>query len=108
MFANTVRKLLKQGAPPPPRRRQRRRQLDASKAYLRQRYQQHHLSAVRLTQEIRPMGFTGRVILVRRFLHPFRQGERLSKTLTVRFETPPGQQAQCDWAEVSRYPSAEG
>lgn len=105
---NTVRKILKQRAPQPPQKRQRPSQLDEFKAYLQERYQEHQLSAVRLTEEIRPMGFGGSVVIVRRFLRHLRQANQISKKLTVRFETPPGKQAQCDWTEVGRYPLADG
>ena len=34
--------------------------LDAFKDYLRERFDRYQLSAVRLIEEIRPMGYTGR------------------------------------------------
>lgn len=105
---NTVRKVLKQRAPRPAQKRSYHSQLDEFKAYLGQRYQEHQLSAVRLTEEIRAMGFKGSVVIVRRFLHQLRQSNQISKKLTVRFESPPGKQAQCDWTEVGRYPVADG
>jgi transposase len=105
---NTVRKVLKERAPRPPQKRACHSQLDEFKAYLRQRYQEHQLSAVRLTEEIGAMGFKGSVVIVRRFLHQLRQSNQISKKLTVRFESPPGKQAQCDWTEVGRYPLADG
>ncbi len=50
-------------------------------------------SAVRLLPEIQAMGYSGSVVTLRRFLHSLRpERERLRK-LSVRFETPPGQQA---------------
>jgi transposase len=105
---NTVRKVLKERAPRPPQKRAYHSQLDEFKAYLRQRYLEHQLSAVRLTEEIRTMGFKGSVVIVRRFLHQLHQSNQISKKLTVRFESPPGKQAQCDWTEVGRYPLADG
>jgi hypothetical protein len=45
---------------------------------------------------------------VRRFLHGLQATRHTDQTLTVRFETPPGEQAQCDWAEVGRYPQPDG
>jgi transposase len=105
---NTVRKVLKERAPRPPQKRAYHSQLDEFKAYLRQRYLEHQLSAVRLTEEIGAMGFKGSVVIVRRFLHQLRQSNQISKKLTVRFESPPGKQAQCDWTEVGRYPLADG
>ena len=71
------------------------------KGYLRERFLDHGLSAVRLFAEVRAMGFTGSEIIVRRFVHTLREFSH--KKLTVRFETPPGEQAQADWAEVGRF-----
>jgi len=34
--------------------------------------------------------------------------QRIDAKLTVRFETSPGEQAQCDLAEVGRYPQPDG
>jgi transposase len=38
---------------------------------------------------------------------PWPEQERLKK-LTVRFETPPGKQAQADWAYCGRFPDVTG
>jgi transposase len=65
---NTARKVLKARAPGQSVPRQRDSLVDAFKPYLRERYLQHHLSAVRLTQEICAMGFEGGERIVRRFL----------------------------------------
>ena len=45
---------------------------------------------------------------MRRLLQTRRAEHRIDAKLTVRFETPPGEQAQCDWAEVGRYPQPDG
>lgn len=105
---NTVRKLLRAATAPVPSPRVRASKLDAHRDYLTERWQTHRLSAVRLAAEIRPLGFTGSVKIVRRFLARLSAAHRLDPRLTVRFETPPGEQAQCDWAEVGRYPQADG
>jgi transposase len=73
-----------------------------------ERWQAHGLSAVRLHPEIQAKGFTGSLKIVRRFLQSLRADQRIDAKLTVRFETPPGEQAQCDWAEVGRYPQPDG
>lgn len=104
---NTVRRALRQKTPPAFHTPLRPSQLDPFKAYLRERYLAHGLSAVRLLEEIRPSGFAGSVQIVRRYLHSLK--DQVSPALTVRFETPPGYQAQADWAEVGRFelPSGE-
>jgi len=103
---NTVRRTVREGAPRPFRTPQRSSKLDPFKDYLRKRFEEHGLSAVRLTQELRTMGFDGCERLVRRFLAPLRQ--RVPAKLTTRFETPAGEQAQADWAEAGRYQLPDG
>jgi transposase len=105
---NTVRKLLRAKTAPTPQPRTRGSKLDAHRDYLTERWQAHRLSAVRLLAEIQPRGFTGSVKIVRRFLAQLQAAHRTDPRLTVRFETPPGEQAQCDWAEVGRYPQPDG
>ena len=73
--------------------------LDAYKPYLTERWQAHGLSAVRLQPEIIAQGFTGSVKILRRFLHTLKATRRTDQALTVRFETPPGRQAQVDFAQ---------
>jgi len=103
---NTVRRILREGAPRPFHTPSRPSKLDPFKDYLRQRFEEHGLSGVRLTQEIRKMGFSGSERLVRRFLATLRV--RMLSHLTTRFETPPGEQAQADWAEAGRYQLPDG
>jgi transposase len=105
---NTVRKLLRARRAPTPAARERASKLDDHKLYLTERWQAHGLSAVRLLPELRARGFKGSVQIVRRFLHSLKAGRRTDQTLTVRFETPPGEQAQCDWAEIGRYAQPDG
>ena len=76
--------------------------------YLRQRFQETELSAVRLLAEIQKMGYQGSIATVRRFLTPLKATRQRQRKLTVRFETPPGQQAQADWAYCGRFDLPEG
>ncbi len=55
------------------------------------------LSAARLTREIRELGYVGAYTAVKRFLAAIRP-ENGPKPYEVRFETPPGLQAQVDFA----------
>ncbi|HLP08451.1 MAG TPA: IS21 family transposase, partial [Opitutaceae bacterium] len=105
---NTVRKLLRARRAPTPAARERASKLDDHKLYLTERWQAHGLSAVRLLPELRARGFKGSVQIVRRFLHTLKADRLTDQTLTVRFETPPGEQAQCDWAEIGRYAQPDG
>jgi transposase len=105
---NTVRRLLRAQRAPATPSRVRPSKLDPFKAFLTERWQAHGLSAVRLLPEIRAQGFSGSTQILRRFLHEVKAGSRIDQKLTVRFETAPGEQAQCDWAEIGRYPQPDG
>lgn len=105
---NTVARLAQQPAPQPYRRRRRGSILDPYKPYLERRFRECPLSAVRLLEEIRPMGYPGGVHLVRGFLATLRTAQRWRTQATVRFETPPGQQAQVDWASCGTFPGPDG
>jgi len=63
---------------------------------------------VHLLAEIQDQGYTGSINLVRRYLqtlYPFKQA--LEKA-TLRYETPPGEQAQVDWAYCGRFLDLNG
>jgi len=105
---NTVRKVLRgehKLSPPSPVRSSK---LDPFKPYVKKRYVEHGLSAVRLLEELEPMGYTGSIYPVRRFLHGLKQSGHRQRKLTVRFETPPGKQAQADWAYCGKFQDAAG
>jgi transposase len=105
---NTVRRVLREAAPAAFHQPERHSQFDPYKSYLRERWQACGLSAVRLLPEIQAMGYTGSISTLRRYLHSLKpERERLRK-LTVRFETPPGKQAQSDWAYCGRFPDPAG
>lgn len=105
---NTVRKILRGEHSTTRRPAARATKLDPFRDYLRGRRAEHPLSAVRLLGEIRAMGYTGSVVTLRRFLATLDGQERRQKRVTVRFETPPGHQAQADWAFAGKLPDAAG
>jgi transposase len=96
----TVRKYIERGLEPPaygPRRVGRPSKLAPYLDYLRERVLAYPgLSAVRLTREIRALGYTGAYTAVKRFVAAIRPNQ--PKPFEVRFETPAGQQAQVDFA----------
>lgn len=96
----TVRKYIERGLEPPaygPRRAGRPPKLAPFLDYLRERVAAYPgLSAVRLTREIRELGYTGAYTAVKRFVAAVRPNS--PKPFEVRFETPAGQQAQVDFA----------
>ena len=59
---------MREKAPTPFHTPPRPSRLDPFKDYLRGRFLEHGLSAVRLFAEVRAMGFTGSEVIVRRFI----------------------------------------
>jgi transposase len=100
---NTVRKVVRESVLKPKARKPRASMLDEFKPYLHKRFVETGLSAVRLLEEIRQMGFQGSVDIVRRYLNEIEEPRRALARATVRFETPPGEQAQVDWAEAGSF-----
>lgn len=105
---NTVRKVLRGEHSGKFNSPQRSSKLNPFKDYLRQRFEQFGLSAVRLLEEIRPMGYQGSAVTVRRYLNSLKSATQRSRKVTVRFETAPGQQAQADWTYCGKFPGPDG
>lgn len=105
---NTVRRVLREQTPRSPKQRTRASQLDSHKPYLEKRYAECALSAVRLLEEIKAMGYRGGVDVVRRFIGSLEAHKAARHKMTVRFETPPGVQAQADWASCGHALDASG
>jgi transposase len=105
---NTIRRVLRQSKPQPFQSPARTSKLDDFKAYVKQRYETYRLSAVRLLEEIRAQGYTGSIQTLRRFVATLSAPVQAAKELSVRYETPPGQQAQADWAYCGKHPDTTG
>jgi transposase len=105
---NTVAKLAGEAAPKPYQKPARTSKLDPYKPYLESRLKEYPLSGVRLLEEIRPMGYSGSVDVLCRFVRPLKGDQQRRAKATVRFETPPGHQAQIDWAHCGRFKDASG
>ncbi|WP_108260090.1 Mu transposase domain-containing protein [Mangrovicoccus ximenensis] len=98
----TVRKYLKQGleAPVHKTREPVQNLLEPFEAYLRDRVGLFpDLSGRRLLREIRAMGYKGSYSTLKPFLRSVRPSRRTQ--FERRFETPPGKQAQVDFAEFT-------
>lgn len=105
---NTISKIVKERVPKEFKKVTRKSKLDEYKMYAEQRYQQSQLSTVRIKQEIEKMGYKGSVATLRRYIRKLASKEIDYKKMTVRFETPPGEQAQADWAYAGRFKDKEG
>jgi len=95
----TVRKYVAMGVEPPAYgpRQPRPTKVAAFQTYLRQRVAAYpELTGTRLHREIREIGYGGGYTAVKEFLREVRPS--LPPGFEVRFETPPGRQAQVDFA----------
>jgi len=96
----TVRKYIERGLEPPTYgpRQARPRRLEPFETYLRERVVAYPgLTGTRLLREIRERGYEGGYTAVSDFLREVRPAA--SSPFEVRFETPPGEQAQVDFAQ---------
>jgi transposase len=104
----TVKKALQQQRPEPFAAPERRSCLDDFKVYIEDRHKKFDLSAVRLLEEVRPMGYTGSLRTLRRYVQELEVGIKAAACATVRFETPPGAQGQVDWADCGAFVDERG
>jgi len=105
---NTIRRALRQKVQQRFSAPKRASKLDGFKDYVEHRYNECALSAVRLLEEIRAMGYSGSLITLRRFIQTLKPAKKALERATVRFETAPGQQAQADWAYCGRFADPTG
>ena len=99
---NAVRRGLRRDGPPAsaPQKRPPSK-LEPYKDYLLSRLAEFpELSTVVLFEEIQAQGYTGGLTILRNFTRPYRIRRREP---VVRFETPPGHQAQVDWAHLGTH-----
>ena len=104
----TVKRVLQEQGPTPFQAPDRGSCLDDFKAYIKARHEDFDLSAVRLLAEIRPLGYTGSLRTLRRYVQELESSIKTAARATVRFETPPGRQGQVDWAECGSFVDEQG
>ena len=98
----TVRTCLQQASWQPYRRAESDSLLSPHREWLAQRAPGVNYSARILWQELRAQrGFTGSYVIVRRAVAPLRLAASVSALTQRRFETGPGEQAQCDWGQIT-------
>jgi transposase len=93
----TVDKALNEDESPKLKRDPRNSILDPYKDYIRQRIDKYDLTGTRILREIKEHGYTGSYTIVKDFIRQVKGAK--PKPAFVRFETPPGEQAQVDWSE---------
>ncbi|HHW14922.1 MAG TPA: IS21 family transposase [Firmicutes bacterium] len=92
----TIRRWVKSRELPKYKPRPRRpSKLDPYKDYIMARMTEGVFNAVVLLREIRQLGYTGGVSILKEFMHPLRPV--MEPKAVLRFETAPGEQAQADW-----------
>jgi len=92
----TVRTHLHRAAPPGYHRSPRPSKLEAYRDWIRARLREAPLTATRLLRELRPLGYAGGYSILKAFVAEVRP--RPPVPVVVRFETPPGDQGQADFA----------
>ncbi|MCU0281850.1 MAG: IS21 family transposase [Acidimicrobiia bacterium] len=92
----TVRSHLARDHPPRYRRERRPSKLDPYRTWIRTRLEAAPLTATRLLRELGPLGYTGGYTILKSFVTQIRPKPPVP--VVVRFETPPGDQGQADFA----------
>jgi transposase len=95
----TVRAWRARGRYVPRVRTPRRTKLEPYAGWLRARAPEVGFNAAVLQRELVAQGYTGSAMQVSRFVRPLRVAARAEAAATMRFETPPGQQAQVDFGQ---------
>ena len=105
---NTVTKVLRGEHEQQRKPRNIKCKIDPYEDYIERRHREFGLSAVRIFEEIKVMGYTGSLPTLRRYMRTLKGDPKISKRLTTRFETPPGKQAQCDWGYCGKHQAPDG
>lgn len=99
----TVRAAIQRECTALPRRRRggvkRDVKLEPFKDYLQSRMAKGVFHCGVLMDELRARGYTGRMTVLRRYVHS-RRPSRVTARPVVRFETPPGRQGQADFVDI--------
>jgi len=94
---NTVSRMLKKTRIQEKKKRHRGSKLDPYMEKIRLLIDDHNLSAVRILEEIRKMGYNGGYTILKDYCHEPRKDRRIQAV--YRYETDPGKQLQVDFGE---------
>lgn len=101
---NTVRKFLRINSPPKYQlQKSRPSKLDPFKKYLKDRVEKakpHVIPSTVLYREIEELGYQGKKTILRDYIQSLKQA--IVEEKIIRFETPPGYQAQVDWTFLNK------
>lgn len=98
---NTVRKVLRQEKYHRYERQVKKPSLiEPYLAFIQERAPEVDFNASRIFEEIKAKGYTGGYTTVKTTIRPLRETIQRLERATIRFETPPGRQAQMDWGTV--------
>lgn len=99
---NTVRRYVRADGWRPYTRPRRERALDGLEAWLEAEFRKHKGNADVVHQELRRVhGIEVSLRTVERAVQPIRREMAAEAKATVRFETPPGKQMQCDFGQIT-------
>jgi transposase len=93
----TVDKAIDEDKPPQQERQSRSSILDPYKDYVKQRIDKYDLTSTRVLREIKERGYPGSYTILKDYIRELKGVK--PKPAFVRFETPPGEQAQMDWSD---------
>ena len=102
MSRNTVKRLIKAKEEPRYNRDNYPSKTDPYQELIMEWYlnQEYRFIGTRIFRELKKLGYTGSISPVYRFLKKLEgEKQRIPLKATLRIETPPGEQAQFDWAE---------
>ena len=71
----TIRKVIKEKVPKEFKKVKRKSKLDPYKGYIKERYEESAVSAIRIKQEIEQMGYEGSIEILRRYIAGIRNQE---------------------------------
>lgn len=78
-------------------KRKRKSKLDPFRDYIRSRLRDYNLPGPVMLREIRELGYTGQITILREFMAAIKS--RYIQKVVDRFETDPGRQGQIDWGD---------
>ncbi|MCL5791123.1 MAG: IS21 family transposase [Candidatus Thermoplasmatota archaeon] len=94
---NTVSKMLRKTKIQDKMNRKRRSKLDPYREQIKVFIDKYNLSAVRILEEIRKLGYDGGYTILKDYCHELRKDRRIQAV--YRYETDPGKQSQVDFGE---------